>query len=95
MAGKEKKDFSSFGKQDFKAFKPTDNPTERASTTKKAPASGKRSNSDYIRLYVGEYKEYLTKIAALESLNTGEQVSVSKYVLKLIEADKKAREKEL
>lgn len=63
-------------------------------TTEKA-SSTKRSNSDYIRLYVGEYKEYLTKIAALESLNTGEQVSVSKYVLKLIEADKKVREKEL
>ncbi len=63
-------------------------------TTGKA-SSTKRSNSDYIRLYVGEYKEYLTRIAALESLNTGEQVSVSKYVLKLIEADKKAREKEL
>ena len=63
-------------------------------TTEK-PSNTKRSNSDYIRLYVGEYKEYLTKIAALESLNTGEQVSVSRYVLKLIEADKKAREKEL
>ncbi len=62
--------------------------TEKASHTK-------RSNSDYIRLYVGEYKEYLTKIAALESLNTGEQVSVSKYMLKLIETDKKKREKEL
>lgn len=78
---------------DFKAVKTTANPTENKIT--KASASGKRSNSDYIRLYVGEYKEYLTKIAALESLNTGEQVSVSKYVLKLIEADKKAREKEL
>ncbi len=93
MAGK--KDFSNFGKQEFKAFKPTENPTERTSSTTKAPAPGKRSNSDYIRLYVGEYKEYLTKIAALESLNTGEQVSVSKYVLKLIEVDKKTREKEL
>lgn len=79
-------------KMDFKAVKPTANPTESKITKS---ASGKRSNSDYIRLYVGEYKEYLTKIAALESLNTGEQVSVSKYVLKLIEADKKAREKEL
>lgn len=82
-------------KMDFKAVKPTADPTEKASKITKASASGKRSNSDYIRLYVGEYKEYLTKIAALESLNTGEQVSVSKYVLKLIEADKKAREKEL
>ena len=80
-------------KMDLKAVKPTANPTESKIT--KTSASGKRSNSDYIRLYVGEYKEYLTKIAALESLNTGEQVSVSKYVLKLIEADKKAREKEL
>ena len=63
-------------------------------TTKKE-SSTKRSNSDYIRLYVGKYKEYLAKIAALETLNTGEQVSVSKYVLKLIEADKEKREKEL
>lgn len=80
-------------KMDLKATKPTANPTESKITKTSTP--GKRSNSDYIRLYVGEYKEYLTKIAALESLNTGEQVSVSKYVLKLIEADKKTREKEL
>jgi len=80
-------------KMDLKAVKPTANPTESKIT--KTSTSGKRSNSDYIRLYVGECKEYLTKIAALESLNTGEQVSVSKYVLNLIEADKKVREKEL
>ncbi len=92
MAGK---DFSKFGVKNFKQHEPTANPTEITSNTTKAPAPGKRSNADYIRLYVGEYKEYLTKIAGLETQNTGEQVSVSKYVLKLIEADKKIREKEL
>lgn len=91
MAGKQ----FNVGEQNFKAYKPTENPTERASSTTKAPTPGKRSNSDYIRLYVGEYKEYLTKIASLETIKTGEQVSVSKYVLKLIEADKEKREKEL
>lgn len=85
------------GKDTFDADENTS--TERYATKKNIDTlqskRTKRSNSDYIRLYVGEYKEYLTKIAALESLNTGEQVSVSKYVLKLIETDKKSREKEL
>lgn len=37
MAGK--KDFSNFGKQDFKKHEPTDNPTERESSTEKTSAS--------------------------------------------------------
>lgn len=89
MAGKQKeKGFEKI--YEFKSVSPTDD-----EAVKPAPSSTKRSNSDYLRLYVGDCKEYLVKIAALETQNTGRQVSISKYVLGLIEADKEKREKEL
>jgi hypothetical protein len=56
--------------------------------------SKKKSNSDYIRLDVADYKEYLRTMSGYDSMKTGKTVSVTKYIQKLIDADMQARKSE-
>ena len=56
------------------------NPTPKAPKQKKKP--------EYLRLDVTDYKEYISLMAEHTSNTTGKYVSMTQYILRLIEADK-------
>ena len=58
------------------------NPTPKAPKQKKKP--------EYLRLDVTDYKEYISLMAEHTSNTTGKYVSMTQYILRLIEADKQA-----
>lgn len=59
------------------------NPTPKA----KAPKQEKKK-SEYLRLDVTDYKDYISLMAEHTSNTTGKYVSMTQYILRLIEADK-------
>lgn len=56
-------------------------------TTPKAPKQEKKK-PEYLRLDVTEYKDYISLMAEHASNTTGKYVSMTQYILRLIEADK-------
>lgn len=56
--------------------------------------SKKKSNSDYIRLDIADYKEYLRIMAGFDTIKSAKTVSVTKYIQNLISADMEARKNE-
>lgn len=60
--------------------------TEKKSTPK-APKQEKKK-PEYLRLDVTEYKDYVSLMAEHTSNTTGKYVSMTQYILRLIEADK-------
>ena len=59
------------------------NPTPKA----KAPKQEKKK-SEYLRLDVTDYKDYISLMAEHTSNTSGKYVSMTQYILRLIEADK-------
>ena len=57
------------------------NPTPKAQKQEK-------KKSEYLRLDVTEYKDYVSLMAEHTSNTTGKYVSMTQYILRLIEADK-------
>ena len=55
--------------------------------TPKAPKQEKKK-PDYFRLDLTDYKEYISLMAEYTSNTTGKYVSMTQYILRLIEADK-------
>ena len=55
--------------------------------TPKAPKQEKKKH-EYLRLDVTEYKDYVSLMAEHTSNTTGKYVSMTQYILRLIEADK-------
>ena len=55
--------------------------------TPKAPKQEKKK-PEYLRLDVTEYKDYVSLMAEHTSNTTGKYVSMTQYILRLIEADK-------
>ena len=55
--------------------------------TPKAPKQDKKK-PDYFRLDLTDYKEYISLMAEHTSNTTGKYVSMTQYILRLIEADK-------
>ena len=55
--------------------------------TPKAPKQEKKK-SEYLRLDVTDYKDYISLMAEHTSNTTGKYVSMTQYILRLIEADK-------
>lgn len=55
--------------------------------TPKAPKQEKKK-LEYLRLDVTEYKDYVSLMAEHMSNTTGKYVSMTQYILRLIEADK-------
>ena len=55
--------------------------------TPKAPKQEKKK-PEYLRLDVTEYKDYISLMAEHASNTTGKYVSMTQYILRLIEADK-------
>lgn len=47
-----------------------------------------KKKPDYLRLDVTDYKDYVSLMAEHESNTTGKYVSMTQYILRLIEADK-------
>ena len=60
--------------------------------TEKAPApkttKPEKKKPEYLRLDVTEYKDYVSLMAEHMSNTTGKYVSMTQYILRLIEADK-------
>lgn len=60
--------------------------------TEKAPApkttKQEKKKPEYLRLDVTEYKDYVSLMAEHMSNTTGKYVSMTQYILRLIEADK-------
>lgn len=55
--------------------------------TPKAPKQEKKK-PEYLRLDVTDYKDYISLMAEHTSNTTGKYVSMTQYILRLIEADK-------
>ena len=55
--------------------------------TPKAPKQEKKK-SEYLRLDVTDYKDYISLMAEHTSNTSGKYVSMTQYILRLIEADK-------
>ena len=68
--------------------------TKKNLSHKKTDAKKKKTNSDYIRLDVADYKEYLQTMAGYDSMKSGKSVSVTKYIQSLISADMDSRKVE-
>lgn len=60
----------------------------------KTETKRKKTNSDYIRLDVADYKEYLQMMAGYDSMKSGKSISVTKYIQSLISADMDSRKVE-
>lgn len=60
--------------------------TEKNPTTKAQKQEKKKP--EYLRLDVTEYKDYVSLMAEHSSNTTGKYVSMTQYILRLIEADK-------
>ena len=60
--------------------------TEKAPTPKTTKQEKKKP--EYLRLDVTEYKDYVSLMAEHMSNTTGKYVSMTQYILRLIEADK-------
>lgn len=69
-------------------------PAEDKRSHEKIEAKKKKTNSDYIRLDVADYKEYLQTMAGYDSMKSGKSVSVTKYIQSLISADMDSRKEE-
>lgn len=69
-------------------------PAEVKHSHEKMEAKRKKTNSDYIRLDVADYKEYLQTMAGYDSMKSGKSISVTKYIQTLISADMDSRKVE-
>lgn len=68
--------------------------SEQEHSHEKTETKRKKTNSDYIRLDVADYKEYLQTMAGYDSMKSGKSISVTKYIQSLISADMSSRKVE-
>lgn len=68
--------------------------TAKKRSHEKTETKKKKTNSDYIRLDVADYKEYLQTMAGYDSMKSGKSISVTKYIQALISADMDSRKVE-
>lgn len=62
--------------------------TEKESTPKVPKQEKEKKKLEYLRLDVTEYKDYVSLMAEHMSNTTGKYVSMTQYILRLIESDK-------